>query len=86
MESRASIEQAKGMLMIAYGFDQDRAFGTLVRWSSVYNIKLRTVAEVMVALARRDDAMGLNAHSIEPMVTESLRSLAEYHGVNRTDT
>lgn len=86
MASRASIGQAKGMLMLTNGIDEDRAFGTLVRWSSVYNIKLRTVAATMVDLACRDHALGLNAHSIESIVTDSLRSLSEDNSANRTDT
>jgi hypothetical protein len=85
MASRAPIEQAKGMLMLAFGLDEDRAFGTMVRWSSVHNVKIRVVAATMIDLARRDHALGLNAHSMESMVTASLRELREDRGANRTD-
>jgi hypothetical protein len=44
-ESRALIEQAKGMLMLLYGIDGDKAFD-LLRWQSQeHNIKLRLIAE-----------------------------------------
>jgi hypothetical protein len=86
MASRAKIEQAKGMLMLAYGFDEDRAFRTLVRWSSMHNIKLRVVAATMVDLARRDNALGLNIHLVESMVTDSLRALTESDGAYRAET
>lgn len=48
-ESRASIEQAKGMLMVVYRIDAGTAFD-LLRWrSQECNIKLRTIAEQIVA-------------------------------------
>ncbi|MDR3661960.1 MAG: PAS and ANTAR domain-containing protein [Mycobacterium sp.] len=44
VESRALIEQAKGVLMVAYGVDADRAFDIL-RWrSQATQVKLKTVA------------------------------------------
>jgi ANTAR domain len=44
-ESRAVIEQAKGMLMNVYGIDADAAF-ELLKWrSQETNVKLRPVAE-----------------------------------------
>jgi hypothetical protein len=48
-ERRASIEQAKGMLMLAYGIDAEAAFG-LLRWQSQqHNVKLRLLADQIVA-------------------------------------
>ncbi len=48
-ENRASIEQAKGMLMVVYGIDAEAAFD-LLRWrSQEANIKLRLLAERVVA-------------------------------------
>jgi hypothetical protein len=48
VEHRASIEQAKGMLMLAYGINADAAFG-LLRWQSQHhNVKLRPLAEQIV--------------------------------------
>lgn len=49
LDARVVIEQAKGALMLAYGINADQAFGVL-RWrSQETNIKLRRVAERMVA-------------------------------------
>lgn len=52
--SRASIEQAKGMLMLVYGITADRAFDILVRQSQHTNVKLRDVAERLLTLAATD--------------------------------
>jgi hypothetical protein len=49
IESRAVIEQAKGIVMFVYGVNADHAFRVL-RWrSQETNIKLRTLAEQLVA-------------------------------------
>jgi PAS domain S-box-containing protein len=48
MASRATIEQAKGMLMSTLGCGPDTAFDTLRRQSQDTNVKLRTVAETLV--------------------------------------
>jgi ANTAR domain/PAS fold len=56
-EHRAVIEQAKGMLMLIYGLDDDAAF-ELLRWrSQSSNVKLRRLAEKIVEDFRavRDD-------------------------------
>jgi hypothetical protein len=50
-ESRATIEQAKGSLMLAYGLDADQAFAMLRWWSSSRNIKIRDLAERLVVTA-----------------------------------
>jgi hypothetical protein len=48
-ENRAAIEQAKGMLMMAYGIDAHTAF-ELLRWRSQQtNVKLRMLAEQLAA-------------------------------------
>jgi PAS domain S-box-containing protein len=48
-ENRAGIEQAKGMLRLVYGIDDDTAF-SLLRWlSQENNIKLRLLAEQISA-------------------------------------
>lgn len=49
LESRAVIEQAKGMLM-ARGQSADEAFATLRRASQDHNVKLRTVASMVVQM------------------------------------
>jgi len=52
--SRASIEQAKGMLMLIYGITADHAFDILVRQSQHTNVKLRDVAEQLLTRATTD--------------------------------
>ena len=44
-ESRAPIEQAKGMLMVIYDLEDDAAFGLLKWLSQEHNVKLRLLAE-----------------------------------------
>ena len=58
-EHRAVIEQAKGMLMLVYGLDDEAAFD-LLRWrSQSSNVKLRRLAEKIVEDFRavRDDGI-----------------------------
>ena len=44
MLSRAVIEQAKGMIMLRHGCDEDAAFSILIRTSQQVQLKLRDVA------------------------------------------
>ncbi|MGH3507790.1 MAG: PAS and ANTAR domain-containing protein [Nocardioidaceae bacterium] len=46
---RASIEQAKGMLMLTYGIDAGAAFAMLGWWSNDHNVKINLLAERLVA-------------------------------------
>jgi PAS domain S-box-containing protein len=48
VESRAVIDQAKGILMAAYGIDADRAFDILKWRSQATQVKLRNVAARLV--------------------------------------
>jgi hypothetical protein len=50
-ESRATIEQAKGVLMLAYGLESEQAFAMLRWWSRNRNIKIRDLATRLVELA-----------------------------------
>ncbi|MFE7416208.1 PAS and ANTAR domain-containing protein [Rhodococcus sp. NPDC057529] len=51
-QSRAVIEQAKGALMLVYGIPADRAFDILTWRSQETNIRLRILAERIVARFR----------------------------------
>jgi hypothetical protein len=47
-QSRPTIEQAKGALMMRYGVDEEASFGLLRRYSQHANIKVRDVARDLV--------------------------------------
>jgi hypothetical protein len=49
VRSRAAIEQAKGALMLVYGINADRAFDVLTWRSQESNVKLRFLAQQLVA-------------------------------------
>ncbi len=51
-ETRDTIEQAKGMLMLSYGLDADAAFAMLRWWSRNRNVKVREIADRLLAAAR----------------------------------
>ena len=48
-ENRAVIDQAKGMLILLYGVDDEAAFNILRRRSQTTKIKLRALAEQLVS-------------------------------------
>lgn len=50
-DSRAVIEQAKGVLMLAFGLGPTQAFAMLGWWSRNHKIKIRDLAERLVLLA-----------------------------------
>ncbi len=58
MESRAVIEQAKGILMAAQRCSPDAAFNILVRASQNQNRKLRAIAAEIVDRYVRDEPVG----------------------------
>jgi hypothetical protein len=53
IESRATIEQAKGIIIAATGCDPDEAFRSLAQQSQHENRKLRDVAESLVRSKHR---------------------------------
>ena len=61
---RATIEQAKGVLMQLLSIDADQAFAVLSRYSQTHNVKLRILAERLTSAASeratpaRDDPAG----------------------------
>jgi len=66
MRSRATIEQAKGMLMAAHGCDADAAFRLLADMSSRTNVKVRVIAAKLVADAARQHSPGHRSGSARP--------------------
>ncbi len=61
LASRATIDQARGILVARYRTSPDGAFDLLVRWSQDRNIKLRTIAATLVALAQHGvDGLGVD--------------------------
>ena len=55
LRSRSVIDQAKGILMAAKGIDADAAFEHLVGLSSTHHVKVRVIAEQIVARASGQD-------------------------------
>ena len=55
LRSLPVIEQSKGILMGYYGVDADTAFRLLRRWSSIRNIKLRTLSAAITEAAGQPD-------------------------------
>ncbi|NUT92408.1 MAG: GAF and ANTAR domain-containing protein [Saccharothrix sp.] len=53
LESRAEIDQAKGVLMAAHGVSAEEAFATLVAESQLNNTKLRVVARNLLDSVRK---------------------------------
>jgi len=62
-QNRASIEQAKGMLMLVYGIDDDAAFNLLKWLSQDGNVKLRLLAERISADFRGNGPANLGSRS-----------------------
>jgi hypothetical protein len=59
LQSRTAIGKAIGILMERYGLDDDRAFQFLVRTSQTGNVKLRVIADEIIAAANtRNHATG----------------------------
>lgn len=63
MHSRASIEQAKGMLMERYAIDQDQAFKVLTRVSQQTNVRLRELADTLVRTRELPGLLGADGAS-----------------------
>lgn len=63
---RATIEQAKGALMVVYGLDDDEAFEVLRHHSSVTNEPVRELAERLLAsLAGGHDGVSLTREDLD---------------------
>lgn len=74
--SRATIDQARGILIGRYRISPEQAFNVLVRWSQHRNIKLRVIAEALVGMHHS----GPDA----PAVDAELRQWLDEHLSGRT--
>lgn len=76
-QSRARIEQAKGVLMVVYGLTADQAFEALILRSQHTNIKLRTIAGAFL-----DMVSGRLPSAIRPQIERALMAAATRPEVN----
>ena len=76
---RASIEQAKGVLMQLLSVDADTAFAILRRYSQDHNVKLRVLAE-RLAEAATDHSTPTRDEGAEGEVDDLLKRLAHRDG------
>jgi GAF domain-containing protein len=63
LDSRKLIGQAEGLLMERYQLDESRAFQVLLRYSQDHNVKLRQVAEYLIATRQLPSSMGITNSS-----------------------
>jgi anti-anti-sigma regulatory factor len=94
LESHAAIDQAKGILMLIYGVDDEAAFGLLKQSSQRHNVRLRTLAGRVIEAAadgldsgareRLDEALcavfAEDAPAAQPRRVPQLEMLAETDG------
>lgn len=77
LERRVVIEQAKGMLMLVYGLTAERAF-ELLKWrSQTSNVKLRVLAEQLVADFATISRGSIDAHQFDHAL---IRNFEHYEG------
>jgi hypothetical protein len=69
--SRASIEQAKGILRLAYGLDNAAAFEVLRHNSNLANVKIRDLAEGLLQLAESGAMTTGNTHVINSFFSKA---------------
>lgn len=74
LESHAVIDQAKGMLMLAYGGDEEDAFNRLRQASQHNNIKLRTLADRIVTAGRTAGSVDLLRAEVDDLLLVAERS------------
>lgn len=71
-ESRAVIEQAKGALMLTYGIDATAAYVILAWRSQQDNIKLRDLAQRLVAVMESEEATSADMGALMDKVLDSI--------------
>lgn len=69
LRTRATIEQAMGVLIVARRCGPDEAFRTLVRLSQQHNIKLHRIAQMLVKLAST-----VPSEQLEPLLRQAISS------------
>ncbi|PRX47214.1 ANTAR domain-containing protein [Prauserella shujinwangii] len=69
LRTRATIEQAMGVLVVSHRCSPQQAFRILVRLSQQHNIKLHRIAQVLVRLAAR-----VEPAQIEPLLRRAAAS------------
>ena len=69
--NRATIEQAKGAIMLAYGITPDAAFGILRTASQVGNTKLHTLAERFVARLAVEIRLPVDHAALDGMLADA---------------
>jgi anti-anti-sigma regulatory factor len=58
LASRQTIDMAKGVLMVAYGIDDEASFQLLVWYSQHFNVKIADLAQRITAAARSGSGLG----------------------------
>lgn len=81
-QHRATIEQAKGSLMLAYGLDADQAFAMLRWWSRNKNVKVRDIAEHLTDVSSAGE---LTDRSLRTAVDNRLHDLGTTDGATTAD-
>lgn len=77
MASRATIEQAKGMIMLAFGYDSAAAFELLIRVSQQSNTKLRDLADRLVEAVHASGKPPAQARSYLETILARLSALED---------
>jgi hypothetical protein len=70
--TRPVIEQAKGALIWRFGLSDDAAFAVLRRWSQNSNVKLHTIADVLVNVVCRGDTSRPRVGELASWVSEQM--------------
>ncbi|GAB2785311.1 ANTAR domain-containing protein [Amycolatopsis magusensis] len=84
LRSRATIEQAMGVLVVAHRCTPQQAFRLLIRLSQQHNVKLHRVAGMLVQLAAKAETHQLEALLKQAAATEGTEEAGS--GADESDT
>ncbi|UJW32821.1 ANTAR domain-containing protein [Saccharothrix sp. AJ9571] len=84
LRSRATIEQAMGVLVVAHRCTPQQAFRLLIRLSQQHNVKLHRVAGMLVQLAAKAETHQLEALLKQASATEGTEEAGS--GAGELDT